>query len=94
MGPPAQSVSPEPRPLTPTAPPLSPLAFTPSNNFYSSQTQALTREKEEIKNAVQKELDDKINELPDDPPKRDLGDGLANIIWAEAKDIFRWRIRK
>ena len=48
----AQPVSPAPRPLTPTAPPLSPPEFTPSNNLYGSQTQTLTREKEEIKNAV------------------------------------------
>ena len=39
----ARSVSPAPRPLTPTVPPLSSLAFTPSNNLYGSKT----REKEE-----------------------------------------------
>ena len=51
-------MSPAPRPFTPTAPPLSPLPFTPSNNLCGSQTQTLTKEKEEIKNPVQKELDD------------------------------------
>ena len=67
-------MSPAPRPLTPAAPPLSPLPFTPLNNLCGSQTQTLTREKEEIKNPVQKELDDKIYELPNDPPK------LENIL--------------
>ena len=57
-----------PRPLTPTAPPLSRLEFILSNNLYGCQTQTLTREKEEIKNTAQKELDDRIYELPDDPP--------------------------
>ena len=33
-----------------------------------------------MKDAVQKELDDKIHELPDDPPKLELGDGLTNIL--------------
>ena len=56
LGPPTRSVSPAPTPLTPAAPPLSPLAYTPSNNLYGSQTQTLTREKEEIKNAVKKNL--------------------------------------
>ena len=79
----ARSVSPAPRPFTATAPPLSP----PSNNLYGSQTQLLTREKEEIKYAVQKELGNKIYELPDDPPELELGDGLANILEPEAKDI-------
>ena len=88
MGPIAQSVSPAPRPLTPAAAPLSPLAFTSSNNLYGSQTQTLTREKEEIQNAVQKDLDDKIYELPDDPPKLELGDGQANILGPEAEDIL------
>ena len=88
MGPSARSVSPAPRPLTPAAPPLSPLAFAPSNNLYGSQTQTLTREKEEIKNVVQKDLDDKIYELPNDPPNLELGDGLANILGPEAEDIL------
>ena len=91
LGPSARSVSSAPRPLTPTAPSLSPLPFTLSNNLYGSQTQTLTREKEEIKNAVQKELDDKIYELPDDPPKLELGDVLANILGPGAEDILNER---
>ena len=62
--------------------------FTPSNNLFGSQTQTLTREREEIKDKVQKELDDKIYELPDDPPKLELGDSLANIFGPEAEDIL------
>ena len=77
-----------PRPLTPRAPPLSPLSFTHSNNLYGSQTQTLMREKEEIKNAVKKEFDDKIYELPNDPPKLELEDGMANIIGPEAEDFL------
>ena len=88
MGPSARSVSPAPRLLTPTAPPLLPLSFTPSNNLYGSQTQTLLRENEEIKNAVQKELDGKIYELSDDPPKLELGDGIANKLGPEAEDIL------
>ena len=88
LWPSAQSVSPAPRPLTPTTPPLSPLPFTPWNNLYGSRTQTLTREKEEIKNPVQKELDDKIYELPNDPPKLKLGDDLENILGPEAEDIL------
>ena len=57
------------------------------NYLYGSQTQTLTREKEEIKNAEQKELDDKIYELPNDLPKLELGDDLANILGPEAEDI-------
>ena len=56
LGSSARSVSLAPRPVTSTAPPLSPLAFTHSKNLYGSQTQTLTREKEEIKNAVQIEF--------------------------------------
>ena len=83
-----RSVSPAPRPLTPTTPPFSPLAFTPSNNLYSSQRQTTTRGKEEIKKAVQKELDDKIYELPHYPSTLELGDSLANILGPEAEDIL------
>ena len=68
LEPSAWLVSTAPRPLTPTAPPLSRLEFILSNNLYGCQTQTLTREKEEIKNTAQKELDDRIYELPDDPP--------------------------
>ena len=48
----------------------------------------MREEEEEIKNAVQKELDDKIYELPYDPPTLELGDGLANILGSEAEDIL------
>ena len=41
-----------------------------------------------MKDAVQKELDDKIHELPDDPPKLELGDGLTNILRSQAQDIL------
>ena len=34
--------------------------------------ETLTREREEIKDEVQKELDDKIYEVTDDPPKLEL----------------------
>ena len=65
-----------------------PPKFTPTNNLFGSQTQTLTREKEEIKDEVQKELDDKIYELPDDLPKLEHRDGLANILAAETEDIL------
>ena len=45
-------------------------------------------EKKEVKNAVRKELDDKIYEKPDDPPKPELGDDLANILGPAADDIL------
>ena len=35
-----------------------------------------------------KELDDKIYELPDDPPKLELRDGLTNILEPEAEDVL------
>ena len=44
----------------------------------------LMRQKEEIKNVVQKEHDDKIYELANDP----LGDSLANILGPEEEDIL------
>ena len=36
------------------------------------------------KNNIQKELDDKIYELPDDPPKLELEDVLKNVLGTEA----------
>ena len=33
-------------------------------------------------------MDDKIYQLPNDPQKRELGDGLANILEPEAEDIL------
>ena len=65
-----------------------PPKFTPTNNLFGSQTQTLTREKEEIKDEVQKELDDKIYELPDDLPKLEHRDGLASILAPETEDIL------
>ena len=50
--------------------------------------ETLTREREEIKDEVQKELDDKIYEVTDDPPKLELGDALANIFGPEAEDTL------
>ena len=52
-------------------------------------SQVLTKEKEEeIKDKVLEEIDDKIHEIPD-LPKLELGDGLANILGAEAEDILK-----
>ena len=76
MGPSSQSISPAPRPLTPTAPPLSSPAFTPSNNLYGY-----------INERKGKILDDEIYELPDDPPKLELGDGVSNALGPGAEDI-------
>ena len=81
-------------PPAPSAPPLSPSDYhllgpssnTPSNNWYGTQT--LTREREEIKDGVQKEFDNKIYELPNEPPRLELGDGLANLLGPQAGDIL------
>ena len=62
--------------------------FTPTNNLFGSKTETLTREKEEIRDEVQKELDDKIYELPGELLNLELGDALANILGAEAEDIL------
>ena len=59
----------------------------PSWNLFCSQTQTLTREKEEIKDSVQKELDNKTDELTD-PPKLELGNTLINLLGAEADDFL------
>ena len=59
----------------------------PSWNLFRSQTQTLTREKEEIKDSVQKELDNKTDELTD-PPKLELGNTLINLLGAEADDFL------
>ena len=61
--------------------------FTPTNNLFGSKTETLTREKEEIRDEVQKELDEKIYELPGELLNLELGDALANILGAEAEDI-------
>lgn len=49
--------------------------------------QTLTKEREELKD-VQKELDDKIYELPDNPPKLELGEGLGNLLGLEVEDFL------
>lgn len=59
----------------------------PSWNLFRSQTQTLTREKEEIKDSVQKELDNKTDELTD-PPKLEPGNTLINLLGAEADDFL------
>ena len=59
----------------------------PSWNLFRSQTQTLTREKEEIMDSVQKELDNKTDELTD-PPKLELGNTLINLLGAEADDFL------
>ena len=64
-----------------------PPKFTAPNNLFGSQTETLTREKEETKDKVLEEIDEKIYELRD-PPKLELGDGLANVLSAEAEDIL------
>ena len=46
------------------------------------------KQKTRKKNNIQKELDDKIYELPDDPPKLELGDGLINVLGAQPDDIL------
>ena len=64
-----------------------PLKFTPINSLLGSQTQTLTRGKEETKDKVLEQLDEKMYKLPD-PPKFELGDGLANVLSAEAECIL------
>ena len=69
---------------------LGPPSGKPSNNLYGSQTQVLTRERV-AEEAAQKYLDDKIYELPDDPLKLELGDGLANLLGVEAEGILDFK---
>ena len=65
-----------------------PPKFTPKNNLFGLETQTLTRKKEETKDKVLEEIDEKKkNELPD-PPKLELYDGLANVLGPEAEDIL------
>ena len=40
------------------------------------------------KNNKKKELDGKTYELSDDPPKLELGDGLINVLGAEADETL------
>ena len=61
-----------------------------SGNIFGSQTQNVTREKEQekvVQGSVQQELDKVIYELPD-PPKLELGDDLLNSLGVEADDIL------
>ena len=51
----------------------------PSGNIFDSQTQTITRERGEVKDSVQKELDETIYKLLD-PPKLELGDSLINLL--------------
>lgn len=59
----------------------------PSGNIFGSQTLTFTRESEDVKDNVQKELDSTIFELPD-PPKHELGDSLISLLGVEADDIL------
>ena len=80
----------------PSAPPLVPensyllgsTSRTPPNNLYGYQTQTWTRKREEVKDAVQRELDDKIYELPDDSPKLELRFDFASLLGPGAEDIL------
>ena len=65
---------------------MGPTSQIPSNNLYGSQAQTLSKKQE--KQNIQKELNDKIYELPDDPPKFELGDGFINVLGEEADDIL------
>ena len=61
-----------------------------SGNLLGSQTQTLTREREEVKSIVQKELDDTVYELREPPPlqkKNELGDRLLNLLGVEHKFV-------
>ena len=60
-------------------------ATDPSNNLFGSQAATLSRE--EVKNEIQEELDDKIYELPNDLLKLQLGGALAGLFGPEADDI-------
>ena len=53
------------------------------------QTQTLTREKEKtVKGNIQQQLDDTLYELPDNPPKLEIGDCLLNLLGVEADDVL------
>ena len=62
-----------------------------SGNLLGSQTQTLTREREEVNSSFQKELDDTIYELrePPSPPskKNGLGHRLLNLLGVEHKFV-------
>ena len=61
-----------------------------SENIFGSQTETLTREKDQekvVQDSVQQELGDTIYQLPN-PPKLELGDGFLNLLGVEADDIL------
>ena len=65
------------------------LTFPSTDSLFGSETQTLTREKkEETKDKVLEEIDDKIYKIPD-LPKLELGDALANLLGPEAEDILK-----
>ena len=60
-----------------------------TGNLFFSQTQTLTREKQKnVRDDVQQQLDYTLYELPDHPPKLELGDGLLNSLGVEADDVL------
>ena len=60
-----------------------------TGNLFGLQTQTLTREKEKtVKGNIQQQLDDTLYELPDNPPKLELGDCLLNLLGVEADDVL------
>ena len=65
-----------------------PPKFRATNNLFGSQTQTLSREKEETEDNVLEEIDEKMYEIQD-LLKRELGDGLANVLGAETDDISK-----
>ena len=66
-----------------------PPQFPSTDNLFGSQV--MTKEKkEEEKEKIIDEIDNKIYESPD-LPKLELGDGLLNTLGAEAKDILEDR---
>ena len=65
-----------------------PPKFTPKNNLFGLETQTLTRKKEETKDKVLEEIDEKKKKELPDPSKLEPGDGLANVLGPEAEDIL------
>ena len=65
-----------------------PPKFRATNNLFGSQTQTLSREKEETEDNVLENIAEKIYEIPD-LLKPELGDGLANVLGAETEDISK-----
>ena len=60
-----------------------------TGNLFGLQTQTLTREKEKtVKGNIQQQLDDTLYELPDNPPKLELGGCLLNLLGVEADDVL------